>query len=153
MRRKDREQEREFALKVVDECEYAALATLNEDGTPYCVPMTIVRENDSIYLHAAKEGKKLDNIRRNKQVSLACVSKSRTIEDSFTVEYASAIISGIAEEVNSQSEKARILYLLCERHTPSALENAKAAIEKELDHVCVVEIKIESISGKANIRR
>ena len=92
MRRKDREQNREFALKVVDECEYVALATINEDGSPYCMPMTIVRENDSIYFHAAKEGKKLENIRRNPAVSLACVSKNCTIEKEFTVAYESAIV-------------------------------------------------------------
>ncbi|HOR12791.1 MAG TPA: pyridoxamine 5'-phosphate oxidase family protein [Clostridia bacterium] len=152
MRRKDREQSREFALKAVDECEYVALATINEDGSPYCVPMTIVHENDSIYFHAAKEGKKLENIRRNPAVSLACVSKNRTIEKEFTVAYESAIVEGTAAEVVSPDEKARILYLLCVRHSPSALENAKAAIEKELANLSVIEIKIKSISGKANIR-
>ena len=39
MRRKDREMDRDFALQVLDKCEYAVLATVNPDGTPYCLSL------------------------------------------------------------------------------------------------------------------
>ena len=63
MRRSDREKPEAFALGVVDESDYAVLSTVNDDGTPYCVPLTIVREEERIYFHCALEGQKLDNIR------------------------------------------------------------------------------------------
>ena len=38
MRRKDREMPAEFAYSVIDRSPYGTLATLAEDGTPYCIP-------------------------------------------------------------------------------------------------------------------
>ena len=43
MRRKDRELPRELALAVTDKCAYSVLATVNPDGSPYCVPLSFVR--------------------------------------------------------------------------------------------------------------
>ena len=47
MRRKDRQMSEEFAWEVLDKCEYAFLAMTAEDGTPYGLPLTIVRDADT----------------------------------------------------------------------------------------------------------
>ena len=51
MRRKDREMPKEFALQVVDKCQYATLSMIS-DGKPYCVPLSIVRIDDFVYFHS-----------------------------------------------------------------------------------------------------
>jgi nitroimidazol reductase NimA-like FMN-containing flavoprotein (pyridoxamine 5'-phosphate oxidase superfamily) len=38
MRRKDREMDDDFAKQVIDKAAFATLATVNEDGSPYCAP-------------------------------------------------------------------------------------------------------------------
>lgn len=150
MRRRDREQSREFALEAVDTCTYAVLATVNADGTPYCVPVTIVREGERIYFHGAQAGQKLENITARPQVSLACVSRSITRQQTYSVDYASAILIGTASVVTEQEEKARALRLLCERHTPEAMDGVEKYIASGIGRTAVVRINITSITGKAN---
>ena len=72
MRRKDRQMPKEFALQIVDKCEYAVLSMLS-NGNPYCVPLTIVRVDNSIYFHCAKAGEKYNALLQNPNVCLACV--------------------------------------------------------------------------------
>ena len=48
MRRKDREKSREFALEVTDKCEWAVLSMTDQEGMPYAVPVTIVRDGDFV---------------------------------------------------------------------------------------------------------
>lgn len=150
MRRHDREQSREFALDVVDTCKYAVLATANEDGTPYCVPLTIVRDGENIYFHCAKEGKKLDNIRARKDVCVTCVSRAETRQSTYSVEYASATLTGKAEVVTDPEERAEALRMICRRHTPDFMAGVEDYIAKYFDRTAVVRIAIESITGKAN---
>ena len=57
MRRRDHEMSREFAEKILDECEWAVIAMLNAEGNPHCIPITIAREGDAIYFHSGKRRK------------------------------------------------------------------------------------------------
>ncbi len=150
MRRKDREQSREFALEVVDTCPYAVLATVNTDGTPYCVPVTIVREGDAIYFHCAPAGQKIENLTVRPEISLACVSRAITRQQTYSVDYASAIVTGVASLVTEQEGKAHALRILCERHTPDAMDGVEKYIASGIGHAAVVRIAITSITGKAN---
>ncbi|MDF2839216.1 MAG: putative nitroimidazole resistance protein, partial [Evtepia sp.] len=56
MRRKDREKDSQFALEVLKNCEYATLATVNPDGTPYCIPISPAMMDGALYFHCALEG-------------------------------------------------------------------------------------------------
>jgi nitroimidazol reductase NimA-like FMN-containing flavoprotein (pyridoxamine 5'-phosphate oxidase superfamily) len=148
MRRKDREMDRDCALAVADKCLYAALSTVSEDGSPYGVPLSIVRDGEHIYFHCALEGHKVDNLRREPRVSLVCVGDVREPPDNFTVEYESAVIFGDASEVTGREEKVRALRLLCLRHSPANMGAFDEAIEKSLDHTGVWKISIRGVSGK-----
>jgi nitroimidazol reductase NimA-like FMN-containing flavoprotein (pyridoxamine 5'-phosphate oxidase superfamily) len=151
MRRKDREQDRSFAERVVDTCFYAVLATVNDDGSPYCVPLSIVRDGGWIYFHCAHEGHKIDNLKSRNRVCLSCVGDVQEPPDHFTVVYESAIVSGAAEEVREDAEKARALRLLCERHTPAHMAAFDDAMAREYQATAVWKIRIEEISGKQRL--
>ena len=49
---------KEWAINIVDKCEWATLSTIDTDGMPYCIPLSIARIDNVIYFHCAKEGKK-----------------------------------------------------------------------------------------------
>ena len=138
MRRKDREMDRNFALAVADKCEYATLGMTTPDGAPYCIPVTIVRIDDSIYFHTAKEGLKIDSLRKHPAVCLSCVGDTKRATDRFTTEFESAVINGTAVEVTDDDEKISALRGICQRHTPSNM----------LPRTGVWKINIESITGK-----
>ena len=149
MRRKDRQMPEEFAWSVVDKCEYAFLAMTAEDGTPYGLPVTIVREGRDVYFHSALEGRKAECLRRSPRVCLACVGDTRVLPGKFTTLFESAVLFGTAEEVTGPEEKTHALELLCRRHTPENMEAFPRAIAKSLERTGVWRIRTEEITGKA----
>lgn len=61
MRRKDREMNTEFAKQVIDRSRCGVLSILETgSGTPYSIPLSIVRDDELLYFHSAKEGTKVD---------------------------------------------------------------------------------------------
>ena len=53
MRRKHRRLDRQTALSLLEQCEYAVVSTVNEDGTPYGIPVSPVLEGRNVYFHCA----------------------------------------------------------------------------------------------------
>ena len=147
MRRKDRQMPKEFALQVVDKCEYAVLSMLS-NGNPYCVPLTIVRVDNSIYFHCAKAGEKYNALLQNPNVCLACVGDTNVVPQHFTTEYESAIVKGRATLVESDDEKIMALKVLCQRYTPSNMSQFDGAINASLDRTAIFKISIDDVTGK-----
>ena len=147
MRRKDRQMPKEFALQIVDKCEYAVLSMLS-NGNPYCVPLTIVRVDNSIYFHCAKAGEKYNALLQNQNVCLACVGDVNVVPQHFTTEYESAIVKGKATLVACDDEKIMALKALCKRHTPSNMSHFDNASNASLPRTAVFKISVDEITGK-----
>lgn len=148
MRRKDREMPRSFAEKIADTCEWAVLSMTDPAGAPYCVPLSIVRQGDDVYFHTARLGRKIDCLRHNPRVCLACVGDTRRPPDKFTTEYESAILTGAAEEVENPAEKVHALRLLCQRHTPNNMESFDLEVARSLEATGVWKIRVDEMTGK-----
>ena len=149
MRRKDRQMPEEFAWQVVDKCEYAFLAMTAEDGTPYGLPVTIVREGRNVYFHSAMEGRKVECLRRQPRVCLTCVGDTAIQQDRFTTLYESAVAFGTASEVTEDQDKVRALRLLCQRHTPDNMADFDRAVQTSLARTGIWKITVEEMTGKA----
>ena len=148
MRRKDRELSRDEALAVIDKCQYAVMATVNPDGSPYCLPLSIAREGESIFFHSAKEGHKIDNIRKNNSVCLTCAGDVETVPGEFALFYESAIVNGTAHEITEREEMIHALKVISQRHTPDVMAMFDSEIKKDLGRTAVWKISINNISGK-----
>ncbi|MDR2210491.1 MAG: pyridoxamine 5'-phosphate oxidase family protein [Spirochaetaceae bacterium] len=148
MRRKDRELSQDDALAVLDRAPYGVLSTLDKNGGPYCIPLSLVREGQWLYFHCARTGHKIDNLRTLGQVCAAFVGRTEFPEDDFTVHYESAVVFGRAEEITGDEEKIHCLRLICERFTPKNMAAFDAEIAKMLKATGVWKIRIESITGK-----
>lgn len=148
MRRKDREMDEDFALEIADKCEYAVLSVIDNNGEPYCVPISIVRDGRDIFFHCARDGKKIDSMCGNPEVCIACVGDTCRAKDKFMTEYESAIIRGKAEEVTEDEKKVHALRLLCERHTPTNMQNFDNAVSKSLLRTAIWKVRIGTISEK-----
>jgi len=148
LRRKDREMPRDFALMVVDNCAFSVMATINSDGTPYCIPLSLAREGEWLYFHCAREGHKIDNLMYQNKVCVSCVGTVKVIQKEFSTEYESAIINGIASEVIDKQEKIHALELISKRYTPNNMADFDNAIRRNLNITAVWKIHIDEISGK-----
>lgn len=154
MRKTDRQRDEQWAFDVFDKAPYITLSLTREDGSPYGVPLSIVRSDDKVfYFHCADEGEKLDCIASNPVVSLSAVSKCRPVyeeeKNNFTEHYHSAIARGRAEIVTDREEKILALRLICERFLPRYMEHFEEAITRSLDRTTIVRINLtEPAVGK-----
>ena len=148
MRRKDREMDKKFAFYVTDKCDYAVISMVTPDGVPYCLPITIARDEEIIYFHSALDGLKVDVLRENPNVCISCVGDTNKPDDKFTTEFESSIIRGKAFEVEDNAEKIHALKLICQRHSPNNMDNFDKATEKSLCRTGVWKVVRDSITGK-----
>ena len=154
MRRKDREESVNFALRIIDQCEYGVAALCTQDGTPYAVPLSLVRIDKKLYFHCALEGQKIDYLRKNPKISISFVGSNQAATDKFTTYYQSATISGTAHDITEENEKIIALRALCEKLTPANMtgNNFERAIAKSLTVTGIWCVEMETITGKAKKR-
>ncbi len=148
MRRVDKQRDEDFARAVVEKCEYATLATVDKEGNPYCIPISPVLIDNSVYFHTAMQGQKNDNISINSKVCLSCVGDTNLVPERFTTQYESAVVIGNCHIVIDEQEKTKALYAICEKYAASNLHEADIKIKKSLSVTQIYRISIESISGK-----
>ncbi len=155
MRKSGRKKSAEWALEVFDKAPFITLGMVRPDGTPYALPLNIVRKDEhTFYFHCADEGEKIDCIKNNPVVSLSAVSrctpKFEEERGNFTEYYHSAVALGKAGFVEDDNEKIMALRLLCERFLPKYMEHFETAVARSLNRTTVVRITLsEPPVGKA----
>ena len=150
MRRKERELTKEDAFEILDSCDYVTLSLAGEGGAPYGVSIDIVRSENSVYFHCAKEGRKIEMLKANPKV---CISGVGNYSESigYTRYYRSAVVFGVAHIVNGVEEKKEALRLLCSVKEPNSMERfEKAVSSNSFQNVDVWRVDIEEITGKGN---
>lgn len=148
MRRKEREISQQEIEEILEEAEYGILATVNENKTPYAIPLNFVYMDKKIYFHCAKEvGHKVKNMQSEKQVCFTVVGKTQVLESQFSTKYESAVIFGVARETEEKKEAA--LKKLLEKYCLPYMQEGLTYMERMAEKTAVYELEIEHMSGKA----
>ena len=145
MRRKDREMTRADAEALLSEADFGFLASVDDTGQPYCVPLNHVYTGGYIVFHCALEGAKLDNIKANPRVSYAVCTEHEVLPDEVSTRYKSAIAFGTAEIVEDPDLKRELLMALLQRLAPG--QGFRCGGER-IANTCVVRIKVDALTGK-----
>ena len=151
LRRIDRKTSDADAMRILSESLYGTLATVNEDGSPYCVPMSHVVWNGALYFHCARAGQKLDNLRRDARAYYSCVLNVRVISDQFAMEYASCAVEGIVETVTDAEERSGAMRALCEKYCPDDVDTGSYERTMQvMPAVVMLRMSLDGVCGKAN---
>lgn len=147
MRKAKRQRDAQWAMEVFERAPYVTVSFTRPDGTPYGVPLSLIRGgDDTFYFHCAAEGEKMDCIAANPAVALSAVSKCtpKFEEDrcNFTMYYHSAMAVGVAEVVTDPAEKTEALRLLCQRFLPRHMDRFGEAVHRSLDRTTIVRIRL-----------
>ncbi len=148
MRRKERREDENFAFEVLDKAEFAVLSMIDEDGLPYCLPISVVRIGEKLYFHSAENGRKAEAMSKKPNVCLTAAVDVVSAEDKFTTYFKSAVVRGKAVRVTDDEEKITALKAICERFTPSNMPDFSNAIKMSLPRTAVWRIDIENATGK-----
>lgn len=168
MRRNDREMDEEFGLSVIDKAEYGVIGLWDDEG-PYTIPITIIRDENTLYFHSARSGRKVDIFEKEPEVSVnfvtdvkvphlytqeelrEIVKKGKILEvvsRVYTTEFASCIITGKVQKVEDEEEQIKALEILCKEYTPESLEFFPYAVERSLKLLHIYKIQMETIRAK-----
>lgn len=148
MRRTDRREDERFAFEVLDKAEYAVISMIDEDGLPYCVPISAVRIGEVLYFHSADVGRKTEAMLKGPDVCITAAVDVVSAEDKFTTYFKSAVVRGKAVNVTDDEEKIIALKAICERFTPSNMADFDNAVKRSLPRTAVWRVDIESATGK-----
>lgn len=152
MRRGDRAASREASLAVLDSAPFVTVATIDDAGAPYCVPLSFVRRGDALYFHAAKEGGlKAECFRRDARACATAVMDVQAFFDGgdFSASYRSAIAFGRMREVDDPAEFKHALVDLCMKYLPAHKHDIGRAMQAEGPHTTVWALDIDELTGKA----
>ncbi|MDI6711887.1 MAG: pyridoxamine 5'-phosphate oxidase family protein [Anaerosomatales bacterium] len=146
MRREDHRMPGEEADALLRRAQVLRLAMADEDG-PYVVPLNFGYDGERIYVHGAREGRRLDAIARDPRVCFE-VDEGEVVPGAlpcrYTARFSSVVGYGRARVLETVEDKLRGLEVLM-RHYGGPVEGFDEAV---LEKTSVVEIEIESMDAK-----
>ena len=149
MRRINQQLPENEAIEILASATHGILAVSGDGGYPYAVPLSFVYSGGKIYFHCAREGHKLDAIKRCPKVSFCVVSEDVVIPEGYTTHYRSVIAFGSARVIENNDEKLRAIELLAKKYHPTdSADGRRAEIDGAFGRFVMVEIEIEHLSGK-----
>ena len=151
MRRHRQQLSREECERILGRCTSGVLALTGDGGYPYAVPLSYVYADGAIIFHSAVEGHKVDAIRRDSRCSFCVIEQDEIKPAEFTTYFRSVIAFGRIQILEDDNEKVQALRLLGSRYSPGDEHGLQHEIDKSLDHVLLLRLDVEHLSGKQAI--
>jgi nitroimidazol reductase NimA-like FMN-containing flavoprotein (pyridoxamine 5'-phosphate oxidase superfamily) len=116
---------------------------------PYIIPVNYGYRDGHIYIHSAREGKKIDLLQNNR---LICFEVEDTVQIvkgekacDWTTRYRSVVGYGTMEILSDAASKQEGLEVIMAQHGASELENFDA---ENLKRMVILKLRITSLTGK-----
>lgn len=139
--------ERSAIDAIINRCIVCRLG-LSDDGLPYIVPMNFGYEDNTLFLHAAREGRKLNILRKNNRVCVEFDTDIEIVPAEHAVEwstrYACVIGSGVAVFVDDPAEKRKAYDVLMRHYAGKSFEYPDACVDRSI----IIKISIDWVTGK-----
>ena len=153
MRRKAQQLTEAECVNILNNATSGILGVFGDDGYPYTVPVSHVFYDGKIAFHCAKEGHKIDAIRRNEKVSFCVIAQDEVMPKERTTAYISVIAFGRASLVEDPDQKRRICEAIGRKFAPEYMKECRNETEMYLQRggLACVEITVEHMTGKCGL--
>ena len=150
-RMKQHQLSKEQINNVLSNAQVGRIATHNENGYPYIVPVHFIVHEEKIYIHGLIKGQKISNLIRNNKIGFEVDEMGTIIPDNnnpcdTNTEFRSVIILGTAQMVEDRGLKVRILRAVVAKFTPHL--SHLSFPEKMMQATGIIEITPIEITGK-----
>jgi uncharacterized protein len=119
-----------------------------DDGRAYVVPMNFGYSHGCLYLHGAKDGRKMDILRRSPQVAFSLYCNDAIVPGlkgcQWTSRYRSVMGEGHVEMLEDEPAKRQAFDIILAHWGPGPFEYDPSTIEK----TCVFRVVVTSMTGK-----
>lgn len=148
MRRKEKEiKDHEEIMEILKRASVCRLG-LSYHDIPYVVPMNYGYQDNCLYFHSAKAGKKLDIIRKNPHVCFEIDLETQVIKREkpchWGMKYKSVIGFGVAELIPEVAAKKEALKIILKHYTTESFEFS----DQDVENVEIIKVEINEMSGK-----
>lgn len=152
MRRSRQLLSREQTEEILRRGTSGVLALQGDDGYPYAVPVSYHYMNGKLYFHGGKAGYKLDCIRRCPKASFCVVDEDHVVPEEYTTYFRSAIATGQVHIMEEETAIRTAVEAVGRKYYPAGTEEElRAAIAKEWNILCMLEMDVEELTGKEAI--
>ena len=156
MRKSKKEiKDRAVIAGLLNTCHVGRLGTNSRNGYPMIKPLNFAYINDRIYFHTAKEGEKIEDIKKDSRVCFEVDLPVRYVRGTAdnpckaAYRYRSVIILGRAHIVEDHDERILGLSALMKKYQPEG--GYGDFLKEKLDITGVVRIDIEEMVGKEDL--
>ncbi|MDO4594608.1 MAG: pyridoxamine 5'-phosphate oxidase family protein [Tissierellia bacterium] len=152
MRRKRQKLQQKDAYDILLKNKEGVLA-LNDEYA-YALPINYFydQEQKALFFHGAKEGKKLDLIKKDPKASFCVIDKKDIVKEEYTTYFKSVIVYGKIEIIEDKEELKSAITKMAKRFFPEDDEdNRNYYIEKDFKQLMMFKLKIKEITGKCAI--
>ena len=148
MRRKDKEiTDKEIIEEILSKSELCRIA-INDDVTPYLVPLNYGYNNGCLYFHSASQGKKIELLKRNNRVAFEIEYAYEIMKDAlpcnWSAKYRSIMGTGTIEILQDVKQIRTGLDIIMSHYGHSQ----NTYDEAYLSRIVILKLTIENISGK-----
>ncbi|MBU8911580.1 MAG: pyridoxamine 5'-phosphate oxidase family protein [Desulfobacterales bacterium] len=148
MRRKEKEIiDKKQIEQILQESNVCRLAMVDGDK-PYIVPMNFGYGSGCLFFHSARQGRKIDVIKKNPNVCFELDQlikfKKAKMACKWGAEYKSVIGSGKAHLLDDLEEKIKGLNIIMSQYSDRTFEYPDDMLEKTL----VIKVVIDKMTGK-----
>lgn len=157
MRRKDREvNEIEDIKDIIKNCKVCHVAMVDNE-MPYVIPLNfgyeIIDDTLTLYFHSAKEGRKIDILRKNNLVCFEMCIEGEPVNAKITpcnsgYYFSSVLGNGTVKFITDINEKMKALTLLLKQQADIDV----TFTETQANTVCVFKIVSNDFTGKKKVR-
>lgn len=126
------------------------LAVAGDGGWPYAVPLSYAYQDGKLLFHCATAGHKLDALRREPRASFCVIDRDQVVPQRFTTYYRSVIAFGAVRIIRDEGPLRAAAEQLGQKYSPLVSQEALTAeIDDSLGRMCILEMTVEHMTGKA----
>ncbi len=148
MRRSEKEVKEKTEIEAIIREAVVCRLAMSENGRPYIVPLNFGYKDNTLFFHGAKEGKKVDILKKNPNVCFEFDIGAATVqaEDAcfWGMKFKSVIGFGKASFVEDEKEKEKALTIIMAQYSDAVY----SFDENFIRATAVVKVEIESMTGK-----
>ncbi len=149
MRRKRQALPLEQCEEVLRRGTSGVLALSGDEGYPYAVPISYCYDGSRLYFHCAKEGHKLDAIRREPRASFCVIDQDQVVPEEYTTYFRSVIVFGRVTVLEDDGAKRAAVEKLALKYAPAdRAEHRREYIDREWAPLCMLEMTVDHMTGK-----
>ena len=147
MRRFKQQLPDEESISILRSAYRGFLSVIGDGGYPYSVPINFVYADGKLYFHCAKEGHKLDAIRRCDKACFTVIDQLVKEENDWWYHVRSVICFGRVRVISDDAERLAMLRKLGSKYFPEGYD-MEADMTKNGPRAAMLDFEIEHMSGK-----